>query len=145
MKITRTLMHNSSTIATFSSLFVLILMFALSPRCDAQTPAQADSPAAVARLHEPAADGATDVAPSRITTVPESSLEIAKELAAMKARIEQLEGELKIRMAAEASSAPPAPTGVAVALPPAVPAEAMASRSSSVLHIIERLCGRRVR
>ena len=111
-------MRDSSRIASFSSpfvtlLFTFILMFALSPRCDAQTPAQADSPATVARLHEPAAGVATDVAPGRTTTVPDpqSSLEIARELAAMKARIEQLEAELKIRMAAEASSAPATPTG----------------------------------
>jgi len=136
MKITRILVRDSTTILTFSSLFALSLIFVsvLAARCNAQTPAQTDSPATVARMHEPAADVAADVAPGKTATVPDpqSSLELARELAAMKARIEQLEAELKVRMSAEASSAPATPTGLAVALPRVAPAEAMGSRSLSL-------------
>lgn len=92
MNITRALLRKSVTVSTFSSMLVLSL--ALAPRCGAQTPAQPAAPAKVAELHEPA----PDVISGRATAPdPQSSIDIAKELAAMKARIELLEAELKSR------------------------------------------------
>jgi hypothetical protein len=85
---------------------MLILSLALGPtsRCYAQTPAQPDAPAKVAVLHEPSAT--PDVSPVRPAAAPDplTSADIAKELAAMKARIELLEAELKSRMAAPETS-----------------------------------------
>jgi hypothetical protein len=113
------------------------LSFALAPRGYAQSPAQADAPTKVAALHEPAA--APDVSPARPAATPDpaSSVDIAKELAAMKARIELLEAELKSRTAA--TEATPTASAVAAAtlarpaeaLPAAAPAQAMVSQTSS--------------
>jgi hypothetical protein len=54
-----------------------------------------------------------------------------KELAAMKARIEQLEAELKVRAAAEASLAAETSERAAVTLPVAAPADAVLAQPSS--------------
>jgi hypothetical protein len=74
---------------------MLVLNLALAQRCYAQTPAQPEAPTKVAELHEPA----PDVTPARAATAPDpqSSVDVMKELAAMKARIELLEAELKSR------------------------------------------------
>ena len=113
---------------------MLILSLALGPtsRCYAQTPAQPDAPAKVAVLHEPSAT--PDVSPVRPAAAPDplTSADIAKELAAMKARIELLEAELKSRMAApETSLLTVNPARPAEASPAAAPAQAMVAQPST--------------
>src|ERR1017187_8137457 len=97
LKITRTLVSNAVAVSTFASLLVSSLAAGQASRCYAQNPAQPDAPAKVAALSEPSA--APDVSPTRSTAAPDpaSSADISKELAAMKARIELLEAELKSR------------------------------------------------
>ena len=97
LKITRTLVSKAVAVSTFASLLVLSLAAGQASRCYAQNPAQPDAPAKVAALSEPSA--APDVSPTRSTAAPDpaSSADISKELAAMKARIELLEAELKSR------------------------------------------------
>jgi putative OmpL-like beta-barrel porin-2 len=113
--IMRTPLHKLAAILAFATMLVLSLVIAQAPNCYAQTPAQTDAPANVAALHK----SSVDVSPARSTAAPnpESTLDMAKELAAMKARIEQLEAELKIRAAAEASPAAGSPASLAVAMP----------------------------
>ena len=115
MTIMRTPLHKLAAILAFATMLVLSLVIAQAPNCYAQTPAQTDAPANVAALHK----SSVDVSPARSTAAPnpESTLDMAKELAAMKARIEQLEAELKIRAAAEASPAAGSPASLAVAMP----------------------------
>ena len=114
-------------------MLVLGLAMVEAPCAFTQAPAPTDAPAKVAVLNEPAA--ASNVAPVRAAPTPnsESSLDVAKELAAMKARIEQLEAELKVRAAAEASAATGSPASMAVAMPitTAAPAESAVAQTSS--------------
>ena len=129
MKILRALLRKAAAISTFPSMLVLSLAVAQAPRAYAQTPAPPDASTKVAALHEPA----DDVAPGRAATAPDpqSSLDLAKELAAMKARIEQLEAELKVRAAAEASPAAGTPARIAEALPAVAPAEIAVAQTAS--------------
>jgi hypothetical protein len=90
-------------------MLVLSLCAGQGARCYAQTQTQPDAPAKVAALHEPlptdtTTTSSTAPANARPTVAPDPDIEVAKELAAMKARIEQLEAELKSR----AATAPPA-------------------------------------
>jgi hypothetical protein len=89
----RGLLRKAVAVSTFPSMLALSL--ALAPPCYAQTQAQPEAPTKVAELHEPA----TDATPARAATAPDPqiSVDVAKELAAMKARIELLEAELKSR------------------------------------------------
>jgi len=92
----KTLLRKAILISTFPSVLVLSLALDQASRCYAQTPAQPEATTKIAALHEPAAT--PDVSPARPATVPDPvSVDIAKELAAMKARIELLEAELKSR------------------------------------------------
>jgi len=103
-------------------MLVLSLALGQGSRCYAQTPAQTDAPVKVAALHESSA--APDVAPARAAAAPDpqSTADLAKELEAMKARIELLETELKSRtVVTDASLAVGAP---ARAIEPASIAEA---------------------
>jgi hypothetical protein len=110
--------------AVTSSIYPLALAVGLAaaqaPRCYAQAQALPDAPAKVARLN-PEAQPALDGAPAAVTTStvqpepaakaisPEALPTNLQELEAMKARIEQLEGQLKVLMeedgAAEAARA----------------------------------------
>jgi len=129
VKTMRPLLRTAAASAMFVSMLALCLAFVQGSRCYAQTPAQPDAPAKVATLHEPAAD----VAPGRAASAPDpqSSLDLAKELAAMKARIELLEAQLKSRtVATEASLAAGTPAR-AEALPAAAPAQAAVAQTSS--------------
>jgi hypothetical protein len=109
-------------------------------RCYAQTQTQPDNPAKVAALHEPlAGDTSATNSPAPAAARPsaktdaEISLDIAKELAVMKARIEQLEAELKDRAAATPPGAgQPAAAAAAPAKSEALPALASASPAISV-------------
>jgi len=98
-------------------MLVLSVCVGQSARCYAQAQTQPDAPPKVAALHEPlpADTNATSTTPPAAARPPakpdpEFSLDIAKELAVMKARIEQLEAELKSRSAsAQPASAQPGP------------------------------------
>jgi hypothetical protein len=125
----RTLLRKAVAASAFPSIVVLSLAVGQGPRCYAQAPAQPDAPAKVAALHEPAA--APDVSPARPAAAPDpaSSTDIAKELAAMKARIELLEMELKAHGTttdmpaglAKATDPAPTPALTAAAAGPAPP------------------------
>jgi hypothetical protein len=126
------------------------LMVAQAPRCYAQTREQSQvqpqtqAGTKVAKLNEeaqPLSTGAVADAGTTASTAPSPSINLAdpavalaleKELAAMKARIELLEAELKSRAAAtEASPAAGTPARVAEALPAAAPALAAVAQTSS--------------
>jgi hypothetical protein len=94
---------------------MLVLSFGVAQgaRCYAQT--QPDSTTKIAVLREPSpadTSGAKATTPAAAQpaakTEPETSVDIAKELAVMKARIEQLEAELKSRATAEPAATPAA-------------------------------------
>ncbi len=124
--------HKAATSTAFA--FALFAMFAIgaAQNCYGQAAVQPDSTAKVA-----AAGGtAADVPPARAATAPDpvNMSDIAKELAAMKARIELLEAELKARTTATAPAPAPdapllavAPARTANVLPAAAPAPAQAA------------------
>ena len=96
-------------------MLVLSLGVGQGAPCYAQSQSQEDDQTKVAAMHEPLADDTgTPKNTTPVTAQPagksdaEISLDIAKELAVMKARIEQLEAELKSR----AGSAPASSTAV---------------------------------
>jgi len=100
---TKTLWCGAAVLAVF--LLMLGAIPALGPRCYAQTQAQPDAHTKVANLHQdapPSADGsdrdAASTDSSHGSEVPEESEvppAIAKELQAVKARLEQVESQLK--------------------------------------------------
>ena len=129
MTIMRALSPRPAAVSAFLPMLVLGLGVGQSARCYAQT--QAGAPAKVAVLREPLPSdtGTTNsAAPAAARPAakpePEVSLDIAKELAVMKARIEQLETELKSRNAAEPAPVPATapPTRVTDTAPIAAPA-----------------------
>ncbi len=90
-------------------MLVLALGVGQSARCYAQTQAGAQAKVAVLREPLPSDNGTTTSAAAARPAArpePEVSLDIAKELAVMKARIEQLETELKSRNIAETAPGP---------------------------------------
>jgi hypothetical protein len=117
LKIIRALLRKPLAVSAFFPMFVLSVCVGQGARCYAQAQTQPDAPPKVAALHEPLpadtnATSTTAPAAARPPAKPdpEFSLDIAKELAVMKARIEQLEAELKSRSAsAQPASAPPGP------------------------------------
>ena len=130
LKIVKTVLRKATAISAFPPILALSLAVGYAPLGHAQASPQAGAPAKMAALHEsPAAD--VSPAPSPAATNQESSAEIAKELAVMKARIEQLEAQLKLKAAAETSSAAGTPVRVSEAMPAAAPAEAAMVQSSS--------------
>ena len=119
-------------------MLVLSLGVGQSAPCYAQTQSQEDGQTKVAGMHEPAADDTgipKNTAP--VTAQPadrseaDISSDIAKELAVMKARIEQLEAVLKSRAAsAPASSTPvtePKSAPVTASAPPVTGAASIAA------------------
>ena len=122
MKITKALSRKPGVVSALVPMLVLSLGMGHSARCYAQTQTQGDAPPKVAALHtsSPEDTGATkSTVPAAAQPVPapnpDPSLEIAKELAVMKARIEQLEAELKSRAATEPA------TSTSVAEPKSAP------------------------
>jgi hypothetical protein len=112
----RTLLRKPTIASGFFSMLVLSLGVGQSASGYAQTQSQEDGQTKVAAMHEPSADDTgTPMNTAPATAQPagksdaEISADIAKELAVMKARIEQLEAELKSR----AASAPASSTAVA--------------------------------
>src|ERR1017187_3081732 len=105
----RALLCKTVSVSLFAAMLVLSFAVGWAPRCYAQAAAQLDPPAKIAALHEPPA--APDVSAARSAAAPDpaSSVDVAKELAAMKARIELLEAELKSHTAA---TEPPLAAGI---------------------------------
>jgi hypothetical protein len=117
VKIMRTRFVNALTLSTLPAVLILTLVVGHGPCSYAQTQ-MPDASVKVAALHEPPA--APDV-PAKATPAPDQvSTDIAKELEAMKARIEQLEAELKARTATPNAT-------MNAALAPVVPAKAASS------------------
>jgi hypothetical protein len=81
----------------FPLALVMLLGLGQSPRIHAQTLLHPDTPGNTAVLRESTPDSASDQSAAE----PATSVDIAKELAAMKARIEVLEAELKNRSVAK--------------------------------------------
>src|SRR3984957_12455292 len=111
------LLRKLAVVSAFCPMLVLSVCVGLGARGYAQAQTQPDAPPKVAALHEPLpadtnATSSTAPAAARPPAKPdpELTLDIAKELAVMKARIEQLEAELKTRSAsAQPASAEPGP------------------------------------
>ena len=131
----RRLLRKTATGVMFLAIFALCLAFAQGSRCYAQAQDQSPAPAKVAELNDPgkpSSNGSGDVgttpsaapAPTVAAPDPAVSAAVAKELEALKARIEQLELQLKGNAApvqpspagAVANASAPAPA-LAAALP----------------------------
>jgi len=129
----RTLLSRAVVASAFPSMLVLSLAVGQAPRCYAQTAVPPDGWTKVAALHE--APAATDVSPARPAAAPDpaSSVDIAKELAAMKARIEMLEAELKSRTLSGPTLAagPAVPAGSTSAVTPGAKADAVSSSATA--------------
>jgi hypothetical protein len=119
--------RTTTALAAFLTMFTLSLVVTQAPRCYAQTQVQPDAQTTIAVLHEPL-PGDTSTTNSTAPAAgqpaakpdPEISLDLAKELAVMKARIEQLEAELKSHAESEPAPAPvAAPAAKATELAPA--------------------------
>src|SRR6202789_3049965 len=112
-------------VSVFCLLLVLSLWVGQGAPCYAQAQVQSDAPPKVAALHDPlpTETNTNSTAPAAARPPakpdPDISLDIAKELAVMKARIEQLEAELKSRTAPAAPAQPESsqPATAAVAVP----------------------------
>jgi hypothetical protein len=143
VKTTKPLLRTSAASAMFIAIPVLCLALAQGSHCYAQAQDQPQTQTKLAKLHEPgnaSSDGSADVgstasAPAAPAAAPEPAVPaaVAKELAAMKARIEQLELQLK---ANAAPAQPPAPVAGALAnanqpAPAAAPAIAAPPQSES--------------
>ena len=104
LKITRTKLRNKVPFSTCLALLILALAVVQFPPCYAQTQKQSDTPTKVAVLHPPSADGsdteaAKNSAPAatKPTAVPDPAVleaVLERDLAEMKARMEQIEVEL---------------------------------------------------
>ncbi len=112
MKITRSASRKRAAVSACLPLLIMSLGVGQSELCHAQTQTPPDGQK-VAMLHGPSADEAST--PKNTAPVPaqpaaktdaEVSADIAKELAIMKARIEQLEAELKSREPAQPAAVP---------------------------------------
>jgi hypothetical protein len=127
LKIMKALLRKPAAVSALLPMFVLNLCVGQGARCYAQAQAQPEAPPKVAALHEPSPTetntNSTAPAAAKPTAKPDPdiSLDIAKELAVMKARIEQLEAELKSRAATDPATTPaaapasPAPVATATA------------------------------
>ncbi len=103
MRDTRALLHTNTVGAAILATLVIGLALAQSSRCYAQVQGQPQAQPKVAELHESTstetASGAGTASGAEVSVAP---TEVEKELAAMKARIDQLEAELNARNAAAA-------------------------------------------
>jgi hypothetical protein len=139
LKITKSILHKGVAGSTFLPMLVLSFAVTQGVRCYAQTPTQPDAQQKLAALTEPAPDdanGAKSTPPAAVKPAAKSDAELAadvvKELAAMKARIEELETELKSRAPAEPADAPAPVTASSQPTSPAPTAEpAAVARQSS--------------
>jgi uncharacterized small protein (DUF1192 family) len=114
LKIMKAVGRKTAAVSAFSSMLFLILAIGQSQRCSAQTTAQPDASAGSTVAQDPAVAN------------------IEKELAAMKARIEQLEAELKSRTAAKQPVVSViSPVKVVEPAPAAAPTQAMTAQPVS--------------
>jgi len=139
VKTMRPLLRTAAAGAMFLSMFALCLTFAQGSRCYAQAQAQPQAQAKMAKLHEsgelssggPADVGSTTSdSPARPAAAPNPAVpaDVASELAAMKARIEQLELQLKgnaapVQPSTAVAGALAKETDPALAVVPAGPAQ----------------------
>ncbi len=141
MNIMRNQLRRTAAVSLCASVLALGLVVGRSSRSFAQTQTQPDPQTKVAALRELSPDSSgTDAAnstaasPARPASAPDPNvtLDVAKELAALKARIDQVEAELKSHIATvpASSSAVTGPTSAAVTeleTKTAEPASAMAA------------------
>ena len=117
VKTMRPLLRTAAAGAMFLSMFALCLAFAQGSRCYAQAQAKPQAQPEVAKLREsgkPSPEGSADVgsttseSPARPAVSPNPAVpaDVASELAALKARIELLELQLKGNAAPEQKSTP---------------------------------------
>ena len=128
VKTTTTLSCTTTLVAKLLAMSVFCLAIAQGSLCYAQAQTQPQSQTKLARLDDPGKPSSENTAEAKsgetpaATPAPDPS-EIAKELAVMKARIEQLEAELKSRTATQPASstivAEPKPTPVTATAPQA--------------------------
>src|SRR5579864_2273027 len=111
VKTIKALLSTTSAAAKVLVMSVFCLAIAQGSLCCAQVQAQPQNQTKLAKLDEPGTQSSENAggAKSAETTAPApdpgiSSSEIVKELAVMKARIEQLEAELKSRAATQSAS-----------------------------------------
>src|ERR1700674_3196195 len=149
VRIKTILVRKAPPVRSLPLVLVLNLVLAQGPFCYAQAPTkpQAQTQTKVAELHEPAQPESTvpvadvgptaSTAPSPSTPVadPGVALVLEKELATMKARMEQISAQLaEMKGRAVATGASPvaeSPARLAEALPVAAPAEAAVLETSS--------------
>ena len=148
VRIKTILVRKAPPVAAIPLVLVLNLLLAQGPFCYAQAPTkpQAQTQTKVAELHEPAQPESTvpvaDVGPTASTAPspspvadPGAALVLEKELATMKARMEQISAQLaELKTRAVATGASPVagtPARLAEALPAAAPAEAAVLETSS--------------
>jgi hypothetical protein len=131
LKITKALVYKAVALSTLPSTLILSFAIGQTSQCYAQTQEQSEAPAKIAALHDPSATG--DVSPVRPAVAPDpvGSADIVKELAAMKARIEQLEAELKSRAGTTNASLAPVVPATTAPLSVVAPAAAMTTLASS--------------
>jgi hypothetical protein len=109
VKTAKTFLFTTSAAAKFYAMSVLCLALTQGSLCNAQAQAQSQSQTKLARLDDPGKPSSKNAAESKSAETPAATAaldpsEIAKELAVMKARIEQLEAELKSRAASSPAS-----------------------------------------
>src|SRR6202140_925629 len=133
LKTTKTLPCTTTLAAKFLAMSVLCLVILQASLSHAQTQAQPQNQTKLAKLDEPGKPSSENAAEAKRAETPAaapapdpgvSSSDIAKELAVMKARIEQLEAELKGR----AATAPTSST--VVAEPKVTPVAASAAQTT---------------
>jgi hypothetical protein len=113
LKIMGALLRKPAAVSAFLPMLVLSFCVGQDARCYAQAQSLPDAPTKVAVLHQPSPEdtvasktAALAAAQPAAKPEPELSVDIAKELAVMKARIEQLEAELKSRAPTDPASSP---------------------------------------
>ena len=139
VKTTKTLLYTTTAAGKFFAMSVFCLALTQASLCNAQAQAQPENQTKLARLDDPgkpSSENATEAKSGETpaaTPAPDPS-EIAKELAVMKARIEQLEAELK----SCAAGAPASATVVAEPKPaPVVGSEIKARESASTVASVD--------
>jgi hypothetical protein len=142
VKTTRPLLCTTTAAAKFFATSVLCLAIAQGSLCHAQAQAQPQNQTKLAKSDEPGKPSSENAAEAKSAETPATtpapdpgiSSDIAKELAVMKARIEQLEAELKSRAATVPASS------TAVAEPKSTPVtgqEAKATDSASTAATVD--------
>jgi Putative beta-barrel porin-2, OmpL-like. bbp2 len=142
----KTLLRKTAGVAVFPALLVMGVVLSQAPRCYAQTQAQSQASPKVAALSEPPDGAAADLGTTKSASAgqpvapADSALppSVAKELGAMKARIELLEMQLKEHaagqpptVATEALAKPAEPAAAPLTASPASPVVAQSESTSA--------------